>query len=1474
MEKKRVHLIFGKLRRDYPYCKALAEELERYGMETSIGSHWEKKSIIQASDAAFVFSFLPSIPNLCRFLRHIASERKAKIGVHPHEGFQNYRTFSELIGGINEKRMGSFAHSQDMNLEYVSRFYFWGAVHLAEWAPLLVSQRRLPTSSIRAYGTIYHDYSVRPRDPKRAGKIRRVLYCTGSSAIADYTDADFENAKDLLPDSSFAKEKKLDILRSARLAAVDDRKENLKAFLGFVRKNGKIQFKVRFHPVEAEMVEAKRSNVLVEFAEEIESLPNAAIMPTNRRINAEKLTSCDLVIHQGSTVGLQASLYGVPNLLLPLRRLSKLHEGLKSYAPFVASLECDTAIRSSDLMQLNVIDMEKYAQEQFDKQLEKNRYAKAFFYGEQNNGHNPCQSIALDIINVITDRKGGIISLCGSTPSPELGTPISQEMDCPLENTLKIKTGNTHCSPQEVSPYPDEFNRLIPKTFAVETILGCSLMCPECAIGGNFITRKKGWMKFDQFKTIADKIRPFCKHLYLHIWGEPMLNKDIFEMIKYASAFTTTNISTNGNSLTEENAEKLITSGVTEIIVSIDGVSQEVYGKYRVGGNVKKATETLKMIQRFNLKYGKKVNIMPQFIVMKHNQHEMNEFRELCESLQLVPTFKSPYIRNESSRFAVSDNPRFVRPHFADIESLREGMTECPSVRNVFNILLDGSVVLCCHDYDKFTHFGNVFEQEVMEIWNSNKFRTARWNVMSGNAPKFCIEKCMSYYLGNVHTHKTDMKQMRVAKTGERISDSNSAGLKINLCSGTIKIHGYINIDLFPASDIVLDLENKLLPLPDESADIVACNSAINYFSNCRAGEIIKDVYRVLKPGGIVRFGTQDLHTLAEKYLNEDSDFYFEKLPDGRDRFPGKTFGDKLNEFFYGFHSGGGKHCKYVYDFQSLKILFVEAGFSDIQKKAYHESLIPEIDKIDNRPEQMFFLEAIKGNMHNEPSEMTSGETGKMIVSGVLNQGGVLRSLDPSTIRQRALSMWETGYREESWQLFMVALETKPDDRVTVLKCADILTGLEQFEDLQKLCENYLKEQPEDTQIQHLAHDAANALKRNRIDEKEVQQKRLRLNSLYTKINEIRSDEEHLAGCLRWLRKAQTIHPGGGVSSLYHMDSEQWGPDYPETTGYIIPTFICYYKFTGDETYLDWAIEMGDWEVAIQRTDGGIGEPIGVYGQRPRVFNTSQVILGWAALFRQTGQSKYLNAAQKAGNWILDRQDPDGKWTQNTYSGPKAYMGRVAWALLELFSITGEERFRSAAEGATQWVVAQGNSNGWFRNNSLSEQGKPWTHLIGYVLVGLLRTCQLNNSSPYNQDTMSILKNASEALSSFYIKLKENVSNGSFITLPGTFDDQWLSSDSWSCITGNAQIGFFLKEMNSLTKIGILGEASDSLLDDLKHLHFINDIDDPNLYGSLPGCYPVGMGCYPYSIPNWGVKFFADCLLQRLLPRNDQICLG
>ena len=189
------------------------------------------------------------------------------------------------------------------------------------------------------------------------------------------------------------------------------------------------------------------------------------------------------------------------------------------------------------------------------------------------------------------------------------------------------------------------------------------------------------------------------------------------------------------------------------------------------------------------------------------------------------------------------------------------------------------------------------------------------------------------------------------------ITDGRKA---INIGSGSIMLPGYWNIDISDGADLILDLEHQLLPFQDASMDVAVCISAINYLTRDRAQQLVEDVFRTLKPGGIARFATQDLRLIAQKYVDRDTLYFSQILPNGKERFPGRTMADKVNAWFYGYKTAKHKVCQYVYDYETLADLFYVAGFRVVKQMAYGESSLPDVHLIDNRPDQMFFLEAIK----------------------------------------------------------------------------------------------------------------------------------------------------------------------------------------------------------------------------------------------------------------------------------------------------------------------------------------------------------------------------------------------------------------------------------------------------------------------------------------------------------------------------------
>jgi len=285
---------------------------------------------------------------------------------------------------------------------------------------------------------------------------------------------------------------------------------------------------------------------------------------------------------------------------------------------------------------------------------------------------------------------------------------------------------------------------LFPTNFSVETVLGCNLKCVECAVGAGLIERKHGSMNIASFKSIMNKIAKYCKLLYLHIWGEPLLNKDILDIIRYAEQFTRTHISTNANMIDKEFAKDIVDSGVSHLMVSIDGATQETYAIYRRGGKLEKAMLGLTHLVYYSVLRKKDLSyIMPQFCVFDHNKHEMEQFLTLCQNMGLRPFFKPPFLR-DGSRLKKSGIKKYERNISENDAERRTNMAACP-MDNAPYILLDGSVVACCFDHNGVTAFGNIFTDSFETIWSNDKYVRFRENVKTGHAPEWCLENCLSH---------------------------------------------------------------------------------------------------------------------------------------------------------------------------------------------------------------------------------------------------------------------------------------------------------------------------------------------------------------------------------------------------------------------------------------------------------------------------------------------------------------------------------------------------------------------------------------------------------------------------------------------------------------------------------------------------------------------------------------------------------
>lgn len=269
-----------------------------------------------------------------------------------------------------------------------------------------------------------------------------------------------------------------------------------------------------------------------------------------------------------------------------------------------------------------------------------------------------------------------------------------------------------------------------PSRLMIEPANFCNLKCPTCPVGNGDIKKARGIMKFEDFKIIIDQAGDYLYHLTLWNWGEPFLNKDLSRMIKYArqkNIYVVT--STNGHFLDETACSDIINSGLNELIIALDGLSQETLSQYRVGADFNKIVQGIKNLAELKkTKRAEYPKIQLQFIAMKHNQHEIGKLKEFALSLgadkAVIKTFGSHLDIKRLKEF---------EPGEKELSRYAEPVKERDLCRRIYlgmNINYDGTVVPCCYDPLESVILGNVLESSIKQVWQGDKFTSFRKAVL------------------------------------------------------------------------------------------------------------------------------------------------------------------------------------------------------------------------------------------------------------------------------------------------------------------------------------------------------------------------------------------------------------------------------------------------------------------------------------------------------------------------------------------------------------------------------------------------------------------------------------------------------------------------------------------------------------------------------------------------------------------------
>jgi len=246
-------------------------------------------------------------------------------------------------------------------------------------------------------------------------------------------------------------------------------------------------------------------------------------------------------------------------------------------------------------------------------------------------------------------------------------------------------------------------------------------------------------LKKDFFSSTIDEIHKELLYLVFYFQGEPYLNPDFLDMVKYASQkkiYTAT--STNAHYLTDENAKRTIESGLDRLIISIDGTTQEVYQQYRVGGHLHKVIEGAKNIVKWKKELkSKKPFVVFQFLVVKPNEHQVEDVKKLGKEIGVDDVwFKTAqvydYEKDPNQLIPTIDKFSRYRKTADGYEFKGNLANQCWRLWHDPVITWDGLVAPCCFDKDAAHRMGDLKQQSFKQIWKNGEYTRFRTQILSG----------------------------------------------------------------------------------------------------------------------------------------------------------------------------------------------------------------------------------------------------------------------------------------------------------------------------------------------------------------------------------------------------------------------------------------------------------------------------------------------------------------------------------------------------------------------------------------------------------------------------------------------------------------------------------------------------------------------------------------------------------------------
>ena len=265
------------------------------------------------------------------------------------------------------------------------------------------------------------------------------------------------------------------------------------------------------------------------------------------------------------------------------------------------------------------------------------------------------------------------------------------------------------------------------KKIYIEITNNCNLNCSFCPK----TKRAKEYMSIENYEEILKKINNYTDYTYLHVKGEPLLHPKIIDIIKLSEKYNLkVNLTTNATLFPKYAKELGTCTNLNKINFSLHSENNIPNYCEKIFDNIKYLSQKTTVIYRLWTLKNNKLDKKSTEIVNKIKEY----YNLSTETVEEIINKKN--IKIQSTIYVDKDN-EFTWPKITDYKS--EGY--CYALKTHIAILVDGTVVPCCLDENGQIPLGNIFNNTLEEIINSDKYQRIK---KSFQDRKPCEELCKS----------------------------------------------------------------------------------------------------------------------------------------------------------------------------------------------------------------------------------------------------------------------------------------------------------------------------------------------------------------------------------------------------------------------------------------------------------------------------------------------------------------------------------------------------------------------------------------------------------------------------------------------------------------------------------------------------------------------------------------------------------